>query len=264
MKFNGPVKIIERKQLLQDIFQITVERPKMINSILPGQFFNIVTTKTGYPLLRRPISVSGFCADTIEFTVKVLGAGTQSLSEYIVGDFIEIMGPLGNGFKQGDERRVLMVGGGIGIAPLKGLIEHSMLEGIKTDVILGFREAPFLVEDFLAQTSSLTTVSEHDAAYRVGNVIQPFIEQLDTNIYDMIYACGPEVMLKALATICNERKLPIQLLMEEKMACGIGACLVCTCKIKQGEFGFKHVRMCKEGPMFYGSEVIFDGNETQC
>ena len=74
MKFNGPVKIIERKQLLQDIFQITVERPKMINSILPGQFFNIVTTKTGYPLLRRPISVSGFCADTIEFTVKVLGA----------------------------------------------------------------------------------------------------------------------------------------------------------------------------------------------
>jgi len=260
MKFNGSVKIIERKQLHQDVFQIIVERPHMMDAILPGQFFNIVASNTGYPLLRRPISVSGYSADVIEFTVKVLGTGTQALSEYEVGESIVLMGPLGNGFEHKGVKKVLLVGGGIGIAPLKGLIEHMASDEITVDVILGFRDEPYLVEMFSAHASSLTLVSEYKASYRLGYVTQPFVEHIGANTYDMIYACGPEVMLKSLAGICNSRELPIQLLMEEKMACGIGACLVCTCKVKQGDFGFKHVRMCKEGPMFYGSEVIFDAD----
>lgn len=261
MKFNGSVKIIERKQLLQDVFQITVERPSTMEMILPGQFFNIVTTNSGYPLLRRPISVSAYRDDAIEFTVKVLGMGTQALSEFEVGEFIEIMGPLGNGFKQNGEKNVLIVGGGIGIAPLKGLIEHLESEKTAIDVILGFRDGPYLVESFSAYATKLTIVSEYDATYRIGYVSHPVVEHIEAKQYDMIYACGPEAMLKSLARICNERELPIQLLMEEKMACGIGACLVCTCKIKQGDFDFKHVRMCKEGPMFYGNEVIFDDEQ---
>lgn len=260
MKFNGSVKIIERKQLQQDVFQITVERPGMIEEILPGQFFNIVASNTGYPLLRRPISVSGYSSDVIEFTIKVLGTGTQALSEYEVGDSIVLMGPLGNGFEHKGEKRVLLVGGGIGIAPIKGLLEELTSHKIDADVILGFRDEPYLVEMFSAHASSLTLVSEYDASFRLGYVTQPLIEHIEANTYDMIYACGPEAMLKTLAGICNSRELPIQLLMEEKMACGIGACLVCTCKVKQGDFGFKHVRMCKEGPMFYGSEVIFDAD----
>lgn len=263
MKFNGSAKIIERKQLLQDVFQITVERPSTIEAILPGQFFNIVTSNTGYPLLRRPISVSAYNADTIEFTVKVLGTGTQALSNFQVGESIDMMGPLGNGFKQEGEKRVLIVGGGIGIAPLKGLIEHFDTEKLTTDVILGFRDEPYLTESFKPYVTNLTLVSEYDTAFRLGYVTQPFIEHLEANTYDMIYACGPEAMLKSLARISNELNQPIQLLMEEKMACGIGACLVCTCKLKQGDFGFKHVRMCKEGPMFYGSEVIFDDDQIK-
>lgn len=261
MKFNGSAKIIERKQLLQDVFQIIVERPSTIEAILPGQFFNIVTSNTGYPLLRRPISVSAYNDDTIEFTVKVLGTGTQALSDFKVGESIDMMGPLGNGYKQHDEKRILIVGGGIGIAPLKGLIEHFETEKKTIDVILGFRDEPYLVEAFSLHATKLTLVSEYDAAYRLGYVTQPFLEHLEANTYEMIYTCGPEAMLKSLARICNERNLPIQLLMEEKMACGIGACLVCTCKIKAGDFGFKHVRMCKEGPMFYGNEVIFDDDQ---
>jgi dihydroorotate dehydrogenase electron transfer subunit len=260
MKFNGSVKIIERKQLQHDVFQIIVERPNMIEEILPGQFFNIVASNTGYPLLRRPISISSFSEDVIEFTVKVLGTGTQALSEYEVGDAIVLMGPLGNGFEQKGEKRVLLVGGGIGIAPIKGLLEQLSPQAVSVDVVLGFRDEPYLVEMFSAHASSLTLVSEYDASFRLGYVTQPFIEYIEANTYDMIYACGPEAMLKTLAGICNSHELPIQLLMEEKMACGIGACLVCTCKVKQGDFGFKHVRMCKEGPMFYGSEVIFDAD----
>ncbi len=260
MKFNGIVKIIDRKQLQQDVFQIKVVRPNVIEEILPGQFFNIVASNTGYPLLRRPISVSGYSTDVIEFTVKVLGTGTQALSEYEVGETIVLMGPLGNGFEQKGEKRVLLVGGGIGIAPIKGLLEKFASQAVSVDVVLGFRDEPYLVEMFSAHASTLTLVSEYDASFRLGYVTQPFIEYIDANAYDMIYACGPEAMLKTLAGICNHRELPIQLLMEEKMACGIGACLVCTCKVKQGDFGFKHVRMCKEGPMFYGSEVIFDAD----
>jgi len=258
MKFNGSVKIIERKQLLLDVFQIKVERPRTIEEILPGQFFNIIASNTGYPLLRRPISVSGYSAEVIEFTVKVLGMGTQALSEFEVGESIVLMGPLGNGFEQTSEKKVLLVGGGIGIAPIKGLLERLKSSEITADVILGFRDEPYLVEMFSAHTTSLTLVSENDASCRLGYVTQPFVEHIEATPYDMIYACGPEAMLKTIAKICNERTLPVQLLMEEKMACGIGACLVCTCKIKHGDFGFKHVRMCKEGPMFYGNEVIFD------
>lgn len=261
MKFSGSVKIIDRKQLQHDVFQITVERPNIIETIQPGQFFNIVTSNMGYPLLRRPISVSAFNDNTIEFTVKVLGRGTQALSNLKVGQSIDLMGPLGNGFVQTGEKKVLIVGGGIGVAPLKGLIEHIEPEKATLDVILGFRDEPYLVESFSPHATNITLVSEYDTAYRLGYVTQPLIEHIEANAYDMIYACGPEAMLKSLAGICNERELPIQLLMEEKMACGIGACLVCTCKVKQGDFGFKHVRMCKEGPMFYGSEVIFDDEQ---
>ncbi len=262
MKFNGSAEIIQRKQLLQDVFQITVERPKSIDAIIPGQFFNIIPTKTGHPLLRRPISVSAFTSDTIEFTIKILGMGTRALSEFEVGQSIDLMGPLGNGFKQNSENKILIIGGGIGIAPLKGLMEHLQFDKAEADVILGFRDEPYLNESFSPYATNLTIVSENDATYRLGYVTPTFIEHINTKHYDMIYACGPKVMLKSLAKICNEQALPIQLLMEEKMACGIGACLVCTCKVKEGEFGFKHVRMCKEGPMFYGSEVIFDDEQS--
>jgi len=258
MKFNGKVKILDKKNIQEDVFQILVERPIEIIDIKPGQFFNIVASKTGFPLLRRPISVSGFDSQSIEFTIKILGVGTHAMSEVKIGEWIEMMGPLGNGFNQNDEEKILMIGGGIGIAPIKSLIENWKTDQTDIDVILGYRDNPFLVEEFEKYSGKIEVVSERNPHYRKGYVTQPFLEKIDSKKYDMVYACGPEVMLKTLSKICNEKNIPIQLLMEEKMACGVGACLVCTCKTKKGEFGFKHVRMCTEGPMFYGSEVIFD------
>ena len=263
MKFNGFLPIIYKACLQDDVFQIRVTRSESVGEILPGQFFNITTTKTGYPLLRRPISVSKIDDDFIEFTIKVVGTGTQALKTFEVGDSIELMGPLGNGFdlkclEGTDVKNVLLIGGGIGVAPIKGLMEHIASEWHTLDAILGFRDNPYLEDVFLSKCNSCTLVSEHDSAYRQGFVTEPFMEAIDEKNYDMIFSCGPEVMLKTLAQKANLKGIPIQLLMEEKMACGIGACLVCTCKQKDGEFGFKHVRMCKDGPMFYGSEVIFD------
>jgi dihydroorotate dehydrogenase electron transfer subunit len=258
MGFLGKVKILEKKVLQDDVFQWIVERPETIETLKPGQFFNFTASSTGYPLLKRPISISYFDEKQIEFTVKVLGTGTEVMSHLAVGDEVEIMGPLGNGFDQGSFHRVLIVGGGIGIAPLKGLLESGNLSVEQTDCILGFRDAPYLLDAFQKCVAHLEVVSENTEGYRTGFVTGPLEEHLNSGVYDMIYSCGPEAMLKQVAKICNERKVPVQLLMEEKMACGVGACLGCTCKTKSGDFGFKHVRMCKEGPMFYGSEVIFD------
>jgi dihydroorotate dehydrogenase electron transfer subunit len=259
MKFQGNVTLTEQRWLNEDVFRFTVNRPEEITEIKAGQFFNIKTNQYSSPLLRRPISVSGFTAETIEFTVKLMGEGTRQLSKFEKGEQLDIMGPLGNGFAYKGENKVLLIGGGIGIAPIKGL-----LEAIKTinpeamiDVILGFRDAPFLENEFKDLVNTCTIVSENDSRFENGFVTEPFTRFM-SNDYDMIFSCGPEAMLKALTSICNDNNLVIQLLMEEKMACGIGACLVCTCKVKEGDLGFKHVRMCKEGPMFYGSEVIFN------
>jgi len=259
MKFQGSVAIVSQKWLNEDVFQFTVNRPSEITEIKAGQFFNIKTNQHSSPLLRRPISVSGFTKETIEFTVKLIGEGTKQLSKFVQGDTIDIMGPLGNGFAYKGENKVLLIGGGIGIAPIKGLMEEirAINPGAIIDVILGYRDVPFLENDFNMLASTCAIVSENDNRYEKGFVTAPFKRQMD-NAYEMIYSCGPEPMLKVLASICNDNNMTIQLLMEEKMACGIGACLVCTCKVKEGEFGYKHARMCKDGPMFYGSEVIFN------
>lgn len=262
MKFSGKVKVISKGFLAEDVFQIKVERQQEMGEIKSGQFFNLVASKTGYPLLRRPISVSGHDNDTVEFTIKILGPGTEALSELVEGDDLDIMGPLGNGFDleplPATKGKVLVVGGGIGVAPIKGLVEKLSADCVMIDAVIGFRDKPYLEEAFRGRCNALTIVSENDASYVLGYVTNPFETYLTSGEYDMIFACGPEIMLKKLAEVAEIKGVRIQLLMEEKMACGIGACLVCTCKTKEGDFGFKHSRMCKDGPMFYGSEVIFD------
>jgi len=256
MAFNGTVKILNKEQHDHENFSLSVAIPEVVK---PGQFFNFLATESGMPLLRRPISVSGIQADEIIFTIKAVGKGTHYLSKLKVGDEVSLIGPLGNGFDLAvTNKRALLIGGGIGVAPIKGLGEALKSKDIIVDSIIGFRENPILVEQFLRFSTELTVVSEKNDAYKKGYVTQYLEAILDENEYDEIYACGPKVMLKAVTDLLNSKGKRAQLLMEEKMACGIGACLVCTCKLKEGEFGSKMARMCKEGPMFYSDEVIFD------
>ncbi len=259
MKFSGKVKIKNKQILQDDIFKLTVERPMEMESVFPGQFFNLMASSSGSPLLRRPISVSSITDKSIEFTIKILGLGTQWLSQKEVDDDLEIMGPLGNGFQvDANLKKVLLLGGGIGVAPIKGLLEQLSKQNLICDSIIGFRELPIFEREFEMLSNNNQIISEKNNAYKQGYVTTYFEKIVQENKYDAIYACGPKAMLKSLVNVSENLGLKIQLLMEEKMACGIGACLVCTCKIKQGEFDYKHVRMCKEGPMFYSDEVIFD------
>jgi 2-polyprenylphenol hydroxylase and related flavodoxin oxidoreductases len=259
MKFSGRVKIIETIQLQDDIFKITVERPVEVETIIPGQFFNILATTSGLPLLRRPISVSQITDETLEFTIKVLGKGTEWLAHKAVGSYLEIMGPLGNGFEiDSNLKKVLLLGGGIGVAPIKGLLEYLSQNDVECDSVIGFRDLPIFSEEFIRNSMHNEIISEKNSAYKQGYVTGYFEQLVKERSYDAIFACGPEAMLRSITKVADKFGLKLQLLMEEKMACGIGACLVCTCKVKDGDFDYKHVRMCKEGPMFYSNEVIFD------
>lgn len=258
MKFNGNVAVLEKEWLADDVFKIIVQRHESMGQIIAGQFFNIKASPYGYPMLNRPISVSDFSETTIEFTIKVLGDGTKQLSAYEVGDVIEMMGPLGNGFSVTPAKKILLVGGGIGIAPLKKLCYLPEFANTEIHVVLGFRDKPYFLEAFKEKAVHFEVVSEREAGYRNGFVTEPLKELLDSHNYDMVFSCGPQKMLENVAKILVEKEVKGQVLMEEKMACGIGACLVCTCKIKDEEKGFKHKRMCKDGPMFFADEVIFD------
>lgn len=258
MRFDGFSKIVDKDWIQDDVVMLTIERISEMGEISPGQFFNIQASAAGYPMLRRPISVSGYDDKTITFTVKILGSGTKQLAERRVGDAIKLMGPLGNGFERVSAKKVLIIGGGIGVAPMKGLIEKLEQPANEIDVILGFKDNPYLTEHFKTRCQKIAVFSETVNGFRKGFVTEALEEWIKITDYEMVYACGPLPMLKSVAKILNETGIPVQLLMEEKMACGIGACLVCTCKTKKDDFNFKLSRMCKDGPMFYGSEVIFD------
>ncbi|MBM7561841.1 dihydroorotate dehydrogenase electron transfer subunit [Fusibacter tunisiensis] len=250
--FLGVVKVICSKALSEDIFEVRVERPKELAHIQPGQFFML--TANAY-LLKRPISVSDFTSTQIVFTIREVGEGTKSLIDL---PEIQIMGPLGHGFEVTKAHNVLLIGGGIGVAPLLPIAKKCKENQSKIYSTLGFRGEPVMEEVFDSISDFLGIVSETSNKYENGYVTSLADLVLRLNEIEMIYACGPKKMMAEVAKLSEKYEVPAQLLLEEKMACGIGACLGCTCKTKEGAFGFKHSKVCKDGPMFWASEVIFD------
>lgn len=203
-----------------------------------GQFYMI---KIGeYPLLRRPISIFNIDDDSIKFLYRIEGEGTEQLSRKIKGDQIDIQGPYGNGFPD-IEGKVALVGGGIGAAPLyqtcKQLKENS--NGTVVDLYLGFSEEVFL-KDLWEQVSN-------SFFYDIGGFIT---DHIDVSQYDAVFACGPDVMMKKLTEKCLKNGVKVFVSKESRMACGIGACLSCTCKTDEG-----NKKICKDGPVFLGEAI---------
>ncbi len=263
MKKSYSCKILENTEIIKDIYKIKIEYPKDLDKIKPGQFFNIKCGEGDFPLLRRPISV-GICEnDTLTFYVRKVGEGTELLCKKEKDTDLDILGPLGNGFDLDiDSGNVLIVGGGIGVAPLLELVkELSKKEDLSIKVMLGFRDEPYLIEDFKRFTESVVVASESNSNNSIdhrGYITDLVKDEVKSKEYKNIFTCGPEPMLRIVKEIAQESNIPSRLLMEERMACGIGACLVCNCKVKRGENDWTHVRACKEGPVFNGEEVMFD------
>ncbi len=260
-KYAENTWVVSCDMIETDICKMVVSNPYPEIEIKAGQFFGIMPADRSEKLLRRPISVCESSKDEITFLIKLLGSGTEELSKLNKGDQLNIMGPLGNGFEVQPEKKALVVGGGIGTAPLVQLLAELKIGG-QTNVrtLLGYRERPYALDLFDKHTDNVLTASEYMAMPHKGYVTEFMLEALKTGAYEMVYACGPEPMLNCIQSVCNDLKIPVQLSIEERMACGVGACLVCTCKVNASDDdeGYNNVRTCKDGPVFYGTEVIFN------
>ena len=253
-------EILENREIGKNIYRMRIKKPSKDFEIMAGQFINIKCGEEDFPLLRRPISIGLTDEESMTIYINKVGKGTELLCGRSKGEFIDILGPLGNTFNMEISKgRVLVVGGGIGVAPLLELTKTlANKEDVHIKAILGYRDEPFMVEEFKSYTNGIMIVSEKEGFDHKGYVTEPLERELKESNYDEVFTCGPEPMLKRVNEICRENDIKVQLLLEERMACGIGACLVCTCKTKRGNDDWNYVRTCKEGPVFYGEEVIFD------
>ena len=221
-----------------------------------GQFYMLrAWAADATPILSRPISVDDFDNQTgaLTFLYQVKGEGTHKLAALKKDDTLTVTGPCGNGFDTaalaGQYKRIAVVGGGIGTAPMFQLTRELAAAGVKPDVFFGFRDAPYCMEEY-REIANLVKVSTDTGA--VG--FHGFVTQLyDPADYDVVLVCGPTVMMRNAARLCAEKGTPCFVSMEKKMACGIGACLGCTCETKSGE----GKSVCKNGPVFDATEVFF-------
>lgn len=251
-KVKCEAAILTQSKIAEGIYSMWLKAPEIADLARPGQFI-VLYSGDKSRMLPRPISLCEIDKKEgrLHIVYRVAGAGTSEFSEKKPGDTVEIMGPAGNGFEQ-KEGRVVVMGGGIGIPPMLGLAQSFAQ---KVTAVLGYRSEQFLREEF-EKTAEVYVATEDGSDGIKGNVLD--VMRLEEIGADVIYACGPTPMLRAIKEYAEERDILCYLSLEEKMACGIGACLACVCQSKEKD---KHSRVnnkrvCKEGPVFLSKEVI--------
>lgn len=234
----------DNRPIAENIYMITLTLPGRTEEIHGGQFVNLATGDSSM-LLRRPLGVCKLEGDVLSLCYQVKGKGTKKLTEAKSGDELKVLLPLGNYFDLSPYKSVAIVGGGVGVFPLIAALRENHDKDFYS--YIGFRNetAVCLLDEFKACKKLIVTTD--DGSYgEKGNAVQAFLK--DNPKVDAIISCGPPVMLKALKRELAERgiKTPCFVSLEERMGCGIGACLVCVCKGANG----KNKRVCKDGPVF--------------
>ena len=248
---NG--KVVSCAHLGGALFELTFEAPAICAAAHPGQFVHIACGEGN--LLRRPISICDVQGSRMRIAFQVKGSGTEWLSARKAGDTLDVLGPLGHGFDfAGLGERPVFIGGGIGVPPMLYTMKKAKDAGAEPTAILGFRtkDAVILEPDF--EKIGTTHICTDDGSYGVPGFVTDELK-LHIESFTGVAACGPKPMLRAIAAVAEEAGLPCQVSMEERMGCGIGACLVCACALKgeNGETKYGHV--CKNGPVFDSKEV---------
>ncbi len=244
MTKQGFYKILYNFELAPKVFRMVLEGDTSA-LLAPGQFVNI---KLDGKFLRRPISVCDYDDKTITLIYKVVGEGTEQMSKMGQGEVLDLLTGLGNGFnpeKAGE--KPLLIGGGVGIPPMYNLCKELIKMGKKPTVILGFNtKSEIFYEDAFKVLGAETVVTTVDGSYGVKGFVTNAMESID---YDYFFTCGPMPMFKAIESVA---KTSGQYSFEERMGCGFGACMGCSCKTKYG-----NKRICKDGPVLYREEIIW-------
>lgn len=257
-KFQETVTVVSQKQIGTGIYDLTIQTKEIAAAAKAGQFVSVYSNDAS-KLLPRPISLCGIDrkAGTLRLVYRVTGehTGTEEFSRLQAGDTMKIMGPLGNGFTVEKGKKAFLIGGGIGVPPMLQLAKEMKDAGENFQIVMGYRDAgTFLLNEFKEQGESFVATEDGSVGTK-GNVLDAIRENhLDA---DVIYACGPTPMLRALKAYAEEQNMTCYVSMEERMACGIGACLACVCNStdKDAHSNVKTKRICKEGPVFNAKEV---------
>ena len=247
--------VYSQEELAPGIFSMWIVTD-IADEARPGQFISVYS-QDGSRLLPRPISICEADPDEgrLRIVYRIAGKGTDEFSKYVSGDPIDIMGPLGNGFpvEKAEGKKVFLMGGGIGVPPILELAKQMQCE--EKQIVVGYRDAHTFLKEEFEQNGTLYISTEDGSVGTKGNVMDAIREQsLDA---DIIFACGPTPMLRAIKAYAEEKKIECYISLEERMACGIGACLACVCKTKEKDAhsNVNNKRICKDGPVFLSTEV---------
>lgn len=243
------LKVIANFRLNEDHHLLQLQVPGPLDNIHPGQFANILVDRSQSVFLRRPFSIHAvdYQKNIISILIKEIGEGTRTLSSTPVDSYLDVIFPLGNGFSIPEtQEKVLLVGGGCGVAPLLHLAQdlHKNLQ--KVTVLLGARSAADLVElDQYSKYGTLYTTTEDGSHGAKGFVTDHPLFGSELNRFQRIYTCGPEPMMKAVAKKAREHSVFCEVSLENTMACGFGVCLCCVTETVNG-----HKCVCTDGPVF--------------
>jgi len=286
---NQKPKIISNKKIKDNYFEIIIEAPEIAQSAQPGQFVNIKVSDGIEPLLRRPLSIHKIghqvtrspghqskAKRQIVMLYEAVGKGTEILSQRKPGDFLDVIGPLGSGFRFDRElsnvdSRPILIAGGMGTAPLIFLAEKlaeikNQKSKIKTLVLIGAKtREDILCEEEFKKIGCEVKIATDDGSRGFKGYVSELLKQelwiMDYGLWT-IYACGPKLLLKEISRIAQEHAIPAQLSLESHMACGIGACMGCVIKVKsknaKGKTDNEYSRVCKEGPVFEANQILWE------
>ncbi|MBB5172144.1 dihydroorotate dehydrogenase electron transfer subunit [Texcoconibacillus texcoconensis] len=246
-------QVVAHEEIAKNIYEITL-RHDPLPAFVAGQFVHVKVDDTSSPLLRRPLSVARIDVEdaTITLIYRSGGLGTNRLTKKQVGDTVNVLGPLGNGFmvdQVGSGDHAVLVGGGVGIPPLYELAKQLNERGVRVTTILGFqdKDTSFYVRAF-SKIADVYVTSDDGSIGIEGNVSSAW--PLIKDPIDWLFACGPKPMLKACVSWRNQVRKASFVSLEERMGCGIGACLACVCETTQGQR-----KVCSDGPVFTAEEV---------
>lgn len=242
--------VISQEELATGIFSMWIKTDKIASQAKAGQFISVYTDDDSR-LLPRPISICEVRDTDIRIVYRIAGKGTEEFSHYCINDKINILGPLGNGYTFSNEKAIV-IGGGIGIPPMLQVAKSLNCE---MDIVLGYRDSNTFLLDEFNKLGKVTIATEDGSLGTKGNVLNAIDAEKITG--KVIYACGPTPMLRAIKKYAEENNITAYISLEEKMACGIGACLACVCQSTKVD-DHSHVnnkRVCKDGPVFDSREV---------
>ena len=245
-------KIVDNKRLTDELFILELSGNEELHQFKPGQFVQVRVDGSPVTFLRRPISIHDvdYKLNTFKLLIQSAGQGTYTLSQMVPGDSLNLIYPLGNSFTDPlSGERVLLVGGGVGVAPLLFLGKHLNSIGCRPDWLLGFRNKDRIIDlEEYKNIGNVFLTTEDGSEGEKGYVTNHSV--LSGSRYDRVYCCGPDPMMKAVADYCKRNGINCEVSLENLMACGIGICLCCIVSTVNG-----NICTCTEGPVFNISDL---------